>query len=160
MPTSISQHAGLRILPLSRENSGPELRLGWRLCMILEPAILVSQNGMLYWKAVSAERAYIITYDLQTELVGRLVAPGEDHLNNVELVLGHGFKGQLAASVYVPPAHQEGHSYLHIWVLLKELAMYHWHKLVALPCHDYTSDGEVFVTEKWSCTGTRRKSCI
>ena len=55
-------------------------------------------------------------------------------LRNIEMaamVLGHGFKRQLSAAVYVPPATNGEKSFLHIWVLLKELDMYRWHKLVA-----------------------------
>nr|XP_011467722.1 PREDICTED: uncharacterized protein LOC105352388 [Fragaria vesca subsp. vesca]XP_011467723.1 PREDICTED: uncharacterized protein LOC105352388 [Fragaria vesca subsp. vesca] len=104
--------------------------------------IWVSENGMMYWKAEELDGgASIITYNLETQQLDTLVAPREDEFNNSDMALGHGFKGQLSASVYVPPAEHDDYSMLHIWVLQREdQSFYRWHKLVAFRSIVFNAD--------------------
>lgn len=63
--------------------------------------------------------------------MGGLAAPQDDGFSNLNMVLGHGFDGQLSASVYLPPSGNDDYSMLHIWVLQREGPSFHWHKLLA-----------------------------
>lgn len=106
-----------------------------------EPSTFVSQDRMFYWKGQYEDDVSIITYSLDTQEIGNLIAPQEDGVNNSALVLGHGFKGQLAASLYIAATRTQPCSTLHIWVLHDDF----WHKLLAMPSSPYNNPQEVFV---------------